>query len=170
MTFAPDEKPEPLTIDIVSDVVCPWCYIGKRNLEAALAELPRDDIEIRWRPYQLDPTIPPEGIARRAYLERKFGERVDEIYTRVAAAGRDAGIDFAFDRIERSPNTLDAHRLIRWSQSVGKQVELVERLFRDFFVEGRDVGDRAVLIEAAGAVGMELDVVKRLLAGNADKD
>jgi predicted DsbA family dithiol-disulfide isomerase len=170
MTFPPDEKPEPLTIDIVSDVVCPWCYIGKRNLEAALAELPRDDIEIRWRPYQLDPTIPPEGIARRAYLERKFGERVDEIYTRVAAAGRDAGIDFAFDRIERSPNTLDAHRLIRWSQSVGKQVELVERLFRDFFVEGRDVGDRAVLIEAAGAVGMELDVVKRLLAGNADKD
>jgi predicted DsbA family dithiol-disulfide isomerase len=170
MTFAPDEGPERLTIDIVSDVVCPWCYIGKRHLEAALAESALSDIEVRWRPYQLDPTIPPEGIARRAYLERKFGTRVDEIYTRVAAAGRDAGIDFLFDRIERSPNTLDAHRLIRWSQSLGKQDEIVERLFHDFFVEGRDVGDHSVLIEAAGEVSMERDVVARLLAGDADKD
>ena len=99
MTFASDEKPGPLTIDIVSDVVCPWCYIGKRNLEAALATMPASNVEIRWRPYQLDATIPPEGIARRTYLERKFGTRVDEIYTRVAAAGRDAGIDFAFEHI-----------------------------------------------------------------------
>ena len=170
MTLAPDEKPEPLTIDIVSDVVCPWCYIGKRNLEAALADSPLSDIEIRWRPYQLDPTIPPEGISRRAYLERKFGARVDEIYSRVAAAGREAGIDFAFERIERSPNTLDAHRLIRWAQSVGKQDEIVERLFRSFFVEGRDVGDHAILLEAASDVGMEPDVVARLLAGDADKE
>jgi predicted DsbA family dithiol-disulfide isomerase len=159
-----------LTIDIVSDVVCPWCYIGKRNLEAALAGLPEKNVEIRWRPYQLDSTIPPEGIARRAYLERKFGTRVDEIYTRVAAAGHEAGIDFAFEHIERSPNTLDAHRLIRWSQSAGKQNEIVERLFRDFFIEGRDLGERSVLIEAAGAIGMEPDVVARLLEGDADKE
>jgi predicted DsbA family dithiol-disulfide isomerase len=167
MTSAPAET---LTIDIVSDVVCPWCYIGKRNLEAALASLPENNVEIRWRPYQLDSTIPPEGIARRAYLERKFGARVDEIYTRVATAGHEAGIDFAFSRIERSPNTLDAHRLIRWAQSAGKQNEIVERLFRDFFIEGRDLGERSVLIEAAGAIGMEPDVVARLLEGDADKE
>lgn len=158
MTLA-DTQPAPLTIDIVSDVVCPWCYIGKRNLEAALQQLPDSNIEVRWHPYQLDPTIPPEGIARRVYLERKFGARVDEIYTRVAAAGRQAGLDFAFDRIERSPNTLDAHRLIRWSQSVGKQDAVVERLFRAFFIEGRDIGDRAVLVDAASEAGMEADVV-----------
>ena len=169
MTLA-DSQAEPLTIDIVSDVVCPWCYIGKRNLEAALARLPDSKVEVRWHPYQLDATIPPEGIARRTYLERKFGARVDEIYTRVAAAGRQAGLDFAFDRIERSPNTLDAHRLIRWSQSLGKQDETVERLFRAFFIEGRDIGSREVLIEAASEVGMELDVVARLLAGDADTE
>jgi predicted DsbA family dithiol-disulfide isomerase len=169
MTFA-SEKPESLTIDIVSDVVCPWCYIGKRNLEAALATVPAGEVEIRWRPYQLDPTIPPEGIARRAYLERKFGARVDEIYARVAAAGRDAGLDFAFDRIERSPNTLDAHRLIRWAQSSGKQNEVVERLFRSFFIDGRDIGEHAILIEAATEAGMDPELVARLLEGEADKE
>jgi predicted DsbA family dithiol-disulfide isomerase len=170
MTDAPEQNAAPLTIDVVSDVVCPWCYIGKRNLEAALARFPTIDVTIQWRPYQLDPTIPPEGIARRAYLERKFGNRVDEIYTRVAAAGREAGIDFAFDRIERSPNTLDAHRLIRWSQSVGKQDELVEGLFRAFFTKGRDIGNRDVLLEAATEAGMDGEVVQRLLDGEADKD
>ncbi|GAC1335102.1 MAG: DsbA family protein [Beijerinckiaceae bacterium] len=169
MTLALDaETAAPLTIDIVSDVVCPWCYIGKRNLEAALAASPGANVEIRWRPYQLDATIPPDGIARRTYLERKFGARVDEIYTRVAEAGRQAGIDFAFDRIERSPNTLDAHRLIRWSQSAGKQNEMVERLFRDFFIEGRDIGDHAILTEAAASIGMDAQLVGRLLAGPDD--
>jgi predicted DsbA family dithiol-disulfide isomerase len=168
MTSASMQHPEPLTVDVVSDVVCPWCYIGKRNLEAALAKLPVHNVEIRWRPYQLDSTIPPEGIARRAYLERKFGTRVDEIYTRVAAAGREAGIDFAFGRIERSPNTLDAHRVIRWAQSAGKQDEIVERLFRDFFIEGRDIGHREVLIEAVSAAGLDTEVVRRLLEANAD--
>jgi predicted DsbA family dithiol-disulfide isomerase len=170
MTFASDKKPGPLTIDIVSDVVCPWCYIGKRNLEAALATMPASNVEIRWRPYQLDATIPPEGIARRTYLERKFGTRVDEIYTRVAAAGHEAGLDFAFERIERSPNTLDAHRLIRWAQSAGKQNEIVERLFRRFFIEGRDIGNRAVLTETAAAAAMDAQVVQRLLEGDADKE
>jgi predicted DsbA family dithiol-disulfide isomerase len=170
MTSPQNETSTPLTIDIVSDVVCPWCYIGKHNLEAALAALPDTNVEIRWRPYQLDPTIPPEGIARRAYLERKFGARVDEIYERVAAAGREAGIDFAFNRIERSPNTLDAHRLIRWSQSAGKQNDIVERIFRDFFIEGRDLGQRSVLVEAAAAVGMEPDLIVRLLDGDADTE
>ena len=170
MTAALDDKSGPLTIDIVSDVVCPWCYIGKRNLEAALAARPVGDVEIRWRPYQLDATIPPEGIARRTYLERKFGTRVDEIYVRVAAAGHEAGIDFAFDRIERSPNTLDAHRLIRWAQSAGRQNDIVEELFRSFFIEGRDIGDHAVLTKTAAAAGMDAQVVQRLLPGDADKE
>jgi predicted DsbA family dithiol-disulfide isomerase len=170
MTIALDATPGPLTIDIVSDVVCPWCYIGKRNLEAALAAGPVGDTEIRWRPYQLDATIPAEGIARRTYLERKFGTRVDEIYARVAAAGREAGIDFAFDRIERSPNTLDAHRLIRWAQSAGRQNDIVEELFRSFFIEGRDIGDHTVLTETAVAAGMDAEVVRRLLAEDADKE
>jgi predicted DsbA family dithiol-disulfide isomerase len=170
MTAALDDKSGPLTIDIVSDVVCPWCYIGKRNLEAALAARPVGDVEIRWRPYQLDATIPPEGIARRTYLERKFGTRVDEIYGRVAVAGHEAGIDFAFDRIERSPNTLDAHRLIRWAQSAGRQNDIVEELFHSFFIEGRDIGDHAVLTETAAAAGMDAEVVQRLLPGDADKE
>lgn len=159
-----------IAIDIVSDAVCPWCYIGKRNLESALADLPELDVEVRWRPYQLDATIPAEGIDRRVYLQRKFGGRVDEIYGRVKDAGAAAGIPFAFEDIERSPNTLDAHRLIRWAASAGAQDAIVERLFRDFFIEGKDIGDRAVLIEAAQACGMDPTIVADLLSGDADKD
>ena len=157
-------------IDIVSDAVCPWCYIGKRNLEAALADLPGVQAEIHWRPYQLDATIPDGGLDRRAYLERKFGARVSEIYGRVSEAGAAAGIPFAFEAIARSPNTLDAHRLIRWSHSAGAQDAVVERLFRDFFIEGKDIGDRAVLVDAARACGMDGDVVAKLLDSDADKE
>ncbi|MDE2362606.1 MAG: DsbA family oxidoreductase [Hyphomicrobiales bacterium] len=159
-----------IAIDIVSDAVCPWCFIGKRNLEAALADLPGVSPEIHWRPYQLDPTIPPEGVDRRAYLARKFGSRVSEVYGRVTEAGAAAGIPFAFETIGRSPNTLDAHRLIRWSWSAGKQDAIVERLFRDFFIEGKDIGDRNVLIAAARDCGMDTDVVAKLLDGDSDKD
>lgn len=164
------ERPNAIAIDVVSDAVCPWCYIGKRNLEAALADLPGVAAEIHWRPYQLDPTIPPEGVDRKAYLQRKFGARVAEIYGRVSEAGAAAGIPFAFEAIARSPNTLDAHRLIRWSWSAGAQDAVVERLFRDFFIEGKDIGDHAVLIEAARAGGMDGDIVSSLLAGDSDKD
>ena len=108
---------DPLTIDVISDVVCPWCFIGKRRLEKAIAasEVP---LAIRWRPYQLDATIPPEGKDRRAYLEAKFGsaERIKQLHENVAAAGAAEGIPFAFDKIKVSPNTLDAHRLIRWAE------------------------------------------------------
>ena len=159
-----------IAIDVVSDAVCPWCYIGKRNLEAALADLPELDVEVRWRPYQLDATIPPEGIDRKAYLQRKFGARVDEIYNRVKEAGATAGIPFAFEDIERSPNTLDAHRLIRWASSAGAQDAIVERLFRDFFIEGKDIGDREVLLAAARDCGLDPAIVADLLAGEADKE
>lgn len=165
-----EARPRRIAIDVVSDAVCPWCYIGKKNLEAALADLDDVSAEIHWRPYQLDPTIPPDGVDRRAYLQRKFGPRVSEIYGRVKEAGSVAGIDFAFEQIERSPNTLDAHRLIRWSWSAGAQDAVVERLFTDFFIAGKDIGDRAVLLEAAGACGMDADVVAALLEGDADKE
>ncbi|MCB1535942.1 MAG: DsbA family oxidoreductase [Rhodoblastus sp.] len=165
-----DPQRRSIAIDVVSDAVCPWCYIGKRNLEAALADLPELDVEVRWRPYQLDATIPPEGIDRKAYLQRKFGARVDEIYNRVKEAGAVAGIPFAFEDIERSPNTLDAHRVIRWASSAGAQDAIVERLFRDFFIEGKDIGDRDVLLSAARDCGMDPAIVADLLAGEADKE
>ncbi len=162
--------PQKITVDIVSDAVCPWCYIGKRNIEAALSELPGVEAEINWRPYQLDPTIPPEGVDRMAYMQRKFGPRVSEIHGRVSEAGAVAGIPFAFEQIARSPNTLDAHRLIRWSMSAGAQDAVVERLFRDFFIEGKDIGDGAVLVAAARDCGMDPEGVSNLLASDADKD
>ena len=159
-----------IAIDIVSDAVCPWCYIGKRNLEAALADLPDIEVDIRWRPYQLDATIPPEGLERRAYMQRKFGNRIDEIHQRLTQAGAAAGLDFAFDDIERSPNTLDAHRLIRWAASANAQDAIVERLFHDFFVAGKDIGDRNVLLDAARDCGMDPKIVGDLLDGDADKE
>ena len=159
-----------MQIDIVSDVVCPWCYIGKRHLEAALPQLQGVEPTIHWRPYQLDPTIPPGGLERQVYMERKFGDRVPQIYERLTEAGRAAGLDLAFDRIRRSPNTLDAHRLIRWAWSAGKQSEIVESLFQAFFIDGEDISDREVLASRAAGVGMDADVVLRLLHEGADAD
>lgn len=161
---------KPIQIDIVSDAVCPWCYIGKRNIEAALADLPDVEAHIQWRPYQLDPTIPPEGVDRRTYMERKFGGRIGEIHTRISEAGAVAGIPFAFEQIARSPNTLDAHRLIRWSWSAGRQDAVVENLFRAFFIEGKDIGARSVLLDVARASGMDETIVGNLLDGEFDKE
>lgn len=164
------EAARPVRIDIISDVVCPWCYIGKRNLEAAFAQHPEVAPAIHWRPYQLDPTVPADGLDRQAYMERKFGDRVPEIHARIAEAGQAAGIDFAFDRIRRAPNTLDAHRLIRWAWSAGRQDAVVESLFHAFFVEGLDIGDRAVLGDRAASAGMDRDIVMRLLDEEVDAD
>jgi len=173
-TLTPDDLnlAAPLTVDIVSDVVCPWCYIGKRKLETALAELRRAepglDVRIRWHPFQLNPDLPADGIPRREYLERKFSGRgrADEIYTRVREVGAQMGIDFAFDRISQQPNTLDAHRLIAWAQQRGDADALVERLFRDYFIEGRFVGDDQVLVAAAVASGLPEDEAATLLASD----
>ena len=160
-----------LQIDVVSDAVCPWCYIGKRHLEAALAELPDVAATIHWRPYQLDPTIPPGGLDRRAYMARKFGEdRLPHIHARLTEAGRAAGLDLAFDRIKRSPNTLDAHRLIRWAWSAGRQDAVVEALFRAFFIDGEDISDREILAARAADAGMDREIVSRLLNEDADVD
>ena len=160
-----------LTIDVVSDVVCPWCYLGEKRLEAALAEESRP-VALRWRPYQLDPTIPEGGVDRAQYMERKFGRdgRLKSIHDQLVRLGAEVGVSFAFDRIERAPNTLDAHRLIRWAGPAGVQWEVVDRLFRAYFVEGRDVGDRAVLLDVASASGLDAEVVAKLLAEGADAE
>ena len=160
-----------LSVDVISDVVCPWCYIGKRRFEKAVAKagIP---VKLEWRPYQLDPTIPPEGKPRRAYLEAKFGspERIAQIHATIAAAGAEEGIAFAFERIEVSPNTLDAHRLIRWAGEAGCQDAVVEALFAAYFLDGRNIGDRAVLAEIAAAHGMDDEVTASRLAAGDDRE
>ena len=160
-----------LTIDVVSDVVCPWCYIGKRRLEEALAQLrevePDLPVDVRWHPFQLNPDLPPEGADRREYLERKFGgpQRAKEIYARVEAAGATVGIPFAFGAIERQPNTLEAHRLIAWAQTrpEGDPDALVESLFKAYFIEGLYLGDREVLVARASAAGFDADDARTML-------
>jgi predicted DsbA family dithiol-disulfide isomerase len=165
----------PLTVDVVSDVVCPWCYIGKRRLEAALAALRESDpdlpVQVRWHPFELNPELPAEGTDRRAYLEAKFGgpERAHAIYARVRAAGDTVGIPFDFDAIERQPNTLEAHRLIAWAQArrEGDADALVEKLFRAYFLEGRYVGDREELVRIAVEAGFDPDDARAFLASDA---
>jgi predicted DsbA family dithiol-disulfide isomerase len=165
------EADEVLTIDVVSDVVCPWCYLGEKRLEAALAESPQK-VALRWRPYQLDPTIPEGGLDRAEYMEKKFGKsgRLRSVHDNLTRLGAEVGIPFAFDKIKRAPNTLDAHRLIRWADSAGAQGKVVDRLFRAYFVEGRNIGDRAVLIDIASQCGLDATLVERLLAEGADED
>lgn len=158
-------------IDVVSDTVCPWCYIGKRRFDMAKAERPDIEIDLRWRPYQLDPTIPVEGVDRREYMEAKFGKnRSKEVGNVIREAADEAGITLAFDKIQRSPNTFDSHRLIRWGASAGAQNEIVEILFRRYFEDGEDIGDRKVLVDAAKEAGMDYELVAYLLLHNKDAD
>lgn len=161
-----------VTVDVVSDVMCPWCFIGKRRLETALAQTPDVPASVHWRPFQLDPTIPAEGMDRQAYLTRKFGdeERIAATYSRIAAAGQAEGIAFAFERIERSPNTIEAHKLIRWAGTAGVQDTVVERLFALYFVEGANLNDRSVLLQVAEDAGMDGRAVGELLEEDADRD
>ena len=166
---------QPLSIDIVSDVVCPWCYIGKRRLEAALARRASDDVavQVRWLAFQLNPDIPTPGVDRRSYLEQKFGgpERAKQIYARVKAAGDEVGIAFDFERILRQPNTVDAHRLIAWAQDVDLTASgaLIERLFRAYFVEGIDIGDIDALARLAGEAGFDATAARARLASDAGR-
>lgn len=160
-----------ITVDVVSDVVCPWCFIGQKRLDKAIAAVDID-VHIRWRPFQLDPTIPPEGKNRRDYMVAKFGseQRIREIHARIEPLGEAEGISFAFDAIKVAPNTLDAHRLIRWAGTAGEAIQnrLVRRLFQLNFEEGANLGDHAVLIEAAREAGMDASVVETLLPTDAD--
>ena len=167
---------EDFQIDVISDVVCPWCYIGQRRLAAAISRLPEDDAArraaVRWHPFQLNPDLPQAGISRKRYLEDKFGgsDRAAQIYARVSTAGASVGIAFAFDRIEIQPNTRDAHRLVAWAQSHGDASDLVERLFHAYFVDGRALGDHAVLAAIAGEAGLPSDEARRLLDSGEGMD
>jgi predicted DsbA family dithiol-disulfide isomerase len=160
-------------LDIYSDVVCPWCYLGAANLLRALGEHGgRHPFAIGWRPFQLDPTIPPEGMDRAAYLAAKFGDggRIALAHARLTQMGADSGIDFHFDRIARAPNTLDAHRVIRWAEPEGLQTRTAMALFFRYFEQGEDVSDPAVLRAAAEDAGLDGAAIARLLAGDADRD
>ncbi len=161
-----------IQLDIISDPICPWCYIGKAQLDRAIAEMGANPFEIGWRIFQLNPEMPAEGMDRKQYLEAKFGgpDRARAVYDRIEAAASEAGIEMHFDRIRRTPNTMDAHRVIRWSRTTGNQSALVDLLFRQYFAEGGDISDHEVLLDAAETAGMERPVVARLLAGEADLD
>lgn len=161
-----------MRIEIVSDVICPWCYIGKRRLEKAMAQRPDIEFEIGWRPFQLNPDMPKEGADRKSYLEAKFGgpERAKGIYARVAAEGANEGIAFDFERIKRTPNTLAAHSLLRWALEAGVQYDLKERLFQAYFLHGRDIGNHDVLADLAGLSGMDAALVKQKLDQGLDAD
>jgi predicted DsbA family dithiol-disulfide isomerase len=166
-----------MRIDIISDVVCPWCFIGKRHLERALqlrAQVqPRAPApEIYWHPFQLNPTLPASGVPRKEYLENKFGgaERAKQIYARVSEAGRRAGIAFDFDRIVMQPNTIDAHRLVHRAGAAGVQDAMVDSLFQGYFVEGRDLTRLEVLCELAARAGMPLADAQRYLCSDEDRE
>lgn len=165
-----------LTLDIVSDIVCPWCFIGLRRLDLAVAEVRRAEPEFscrkRWRPFFLNPDTPPQGEPYLPFLERKFGGRapVEALFERVRAAGRPYGIDYAFEKIRVRANTLDAHRLIHWAQQQGDAALLVERLFAAQFQRGENVGEPGVLIAAARDCGYPADVVAAYLASSRDTD
>lgn len=160
-----------ISVDVVSDVICPWCFLGKRRLDRAISLLEGITVEVNWRPFFLDPTIPAEGMSRRTYMENKFGaERLKTIHDPLIAAGKEDGVPYAFDKITRTPNTMDAHRLIRWSHDVGTQHDVVGRLFMAYFNGGLDIGDRAVLAKIAGEAGMDMADVSAKLENDADVD
>ena len=153
-----------LAVDVISDVICPWCYIGKRRLEKATASF-GGPVSVRWLAFQLNPTMPKEGVSRREYRTRKFGswERSQELDARVVAVGKEEGIHFAFDRIERTPNTLDAHWLIWLAEKQGVQDAVVEALFRAYFTEGRDISNRQTLLDVVAEAGLDRDEAEAML-------
>lgn len=161
-----------MRIDIFSDVICPWCFIGKRRLEKALTLRPLPDVKIQWRAFQLNPGMPEEGMERQAYLAAKFGgpEAAQRIYDTVGAAGRRSGVAFAFERITRTPNTVAAHRLIRFAERHGRQDAMVEALFCAYFLEGRNLSDKDTLAQIATGVGLEAEATRAYLAGEEDTD
>jgi predicted DsbA family dithiol-disulfide isomerase len=155
-----------IEIDVVSDAICPWCYIGKRRLEQAITAVSgTHEVRVRWKPFQLNPSMPPEGMDRKTYRLTKFGseETVRKLDQRVIEAGKSVGLTLAMDKIGRTPNTLDAHRLIWFAGSQGVQDALVERLFRAFFTEGRDIGDRETLVDLAADAGLDREAARKLL-------
>ena len=160
----------PVKLDIMSDPICPWCYIGKAHLDKALADHPDHPFEIEWHPFQLNPDMPREGMDRRAYLEGKFGGKEGAVraYAPVVEQAETAGLKIDFEGMQRTPNTLDAHRLIHWAGLEGRQTAAVAALFNAYFVEARDIGDAEVLADVADSIEMDAAVVTRLLQSDVD--
>src|SRR5262245_30048592 len=156
-----------LSVEVISDVICPWCYIGKRRLEKAIAAH-GGPVKVRWLPFQLNPTIPKDGISRREYRTKKFGswERSLELDARVIEVGKAEGINFAFDKIERTPNTLDAHRLIWLADREGVQDAVVDGLFRDYFTDGRGISNRQTLLDVVAEAGLDRNRAEAVLNNN----
>ena len=161
---------KPLQIDIVSDVVCPWCYIGKKRIEDALALAPDVPVEVHWRPFFLNPWIPREGIDRDTYLETKFGsvDAYKDIAQRVVAAAEEEGLSYRPGSVKRQPNTIDAHRLILWAEASGKSAAVKQRLMELYFRDGGDLTDVNVLVQAASDIGLDADDVRKRLATDED--
>ena len=161
---------DPIKLDIMSDPICPWCYIGKTLLERALEQEGDHPFLIEWHPFQLNPDMPAEGMDRADYLERKFGgkDNAVKVYSEIVAHAEKAGINLNVGDIKRTPNTLDAHRLINWAKIEGKQNAIVDALFKAYFIDGRDIGDHEVLSDLADGIGMDAAVVQRLLKSDAD--
>jgi len=160
-----------ITIDIVSDTVCPWCFVGKRRLEQALAQMAdAPEVTIAWRPFQLNPDMPREGADRKTHLRAKFGgdERFKQMYDAITEAGKSVEIPFAFDKVERTPNTIDSHRLIDRAGRNGRQDAVVEALFHAYFLEGRDIGDIDVLVDVATGAGLNGDEIRAYLESDED--
>jgi predicted DsbA family dithiol-disulfide isomerase len=162
----------PIKLDIMSDPICPWCYIGKTHLDKALLAHPDHPFQIEWHPFQLNPDMPAEGMDRRTYLEAKFGgkEGAVKAYAPVVEHAEKAGLTINFEAMERTPNTLDAHRLIHWAGIEGRQTAAVSALFKAYFVEARDIGDPEVLADVADSIEMDAAVVARLLKTDEDRE
>jgi len=162
-----------MILDIFSDPVCPWCFIGKRRLQKALDRMPEEARpQVRWRAFMLNPDMPLDGMERNAYLARKFGssQRALELYATIAQAGLEEGIAFAFGDIARTPSTMNAHRLILWAEESGRQGEIVEEMFLRYFTGGIDIGDLDALVAIAADCGLDSDAARRFLASGEDAD
>lgn len=161
---------QPVRIDVISDVVCPWCFIGKRRLEKAIAMKPDIPVEVRWRPYFLNDWVPREGMSRVDYLTTKFGspERYAANAPRIAAAAAEEGLTYAMDKITRQPNTIDCQRLIRWANGIGKAADMKQRLMDLYFTEGGDLTNTAVLVQAAADIGLDPEDIRAALASDQD--
>jgi predicted DsbA family dithiol-disulfide isomerase len=160
-----------MQIDVISDTVCPWCFIGKRRLMRAMEQRPGVVFDVKWRPYRLDPSVPKGGMDRQAYMRAKFGDdpmKIVEMHKLIAAEGAKDGIEFDFAAIKRRPDTLDSHRLIRWADANGVQDDVVERLFIAYFENGEDIGDVRILADIADICGMDGVEVAQMLESDAD--
>lgn len=160
----------PIKLDVMSDPICPWCFIGKTHLDKALAEHPNHPFQVEWHPFQLNPDMPAEGMGRRDYLEEKFGgkEAAVRAYAPVVESAKKAGISIDFEGMKRTPNTLNAHRLIHWAGIEGRQTAAISALFKAYFTDARDIGDAEVLADIADSIEMDASVVTRLLDSDED--